>query len=502
VHAFEPVILYESDDAHAGRGEARIVAVPGGPAARELGVITRELPARASVDEALAYFGTYLEFQQRFQRVPGIQAAAGVDGELVFSIACGFADVERRVPLAVGHLYRIASHSKTFTSTIVMRLVEEGALRLDDPAERWVEQLAGSAIGRITVRQLLANAGGLFRDGSDGDFWQLFRPFPDRDALVDALLEDGAAVLPPNEHFKYSNMGFALLGLIAESAGGATYAELARAKIVEPLGLRNTGPDLDGTRLDDYVTGYTSHEWGDHRVPVENVGTWAFAPATGFYSTAGDLVAFFTAHCLGDERLLSDTSKREMQHPLWEMDGKGTLYGLGMVVVRVNGRELVGHSGGWPGQVTRSIVDSRTGLVLTVLTNATGGPAEALAIAGVKLVDLAGSRPRLDSSDGLERFSGRFVHSAGLVDIAVLGGRLYALTPALADPATDAIPLDLVDGQTLRFAGGSGAASYWEPVRFTFRDNGTIASVRGGSGKTMTPIQDFVMPERVVLHRA
>lgn len=68
------------------------------------------------------------------------------------------------------------------------------------------------------MRELLSHSAGLFRDSSDGDFWQLRRPFPDLDALLEMLRDPRAAVLPANERFKFSNIGFGLLGHIVEGS--------------------------------------------------------------------------------------------------------------------------------------------------------------------------------------------------------------------------------------------------------------------------------------------
>ena len=75
----------------------------------------------------------------------------------------------------------------------------------------------------MTVRELLSHAGGVVRDGWDGDFWQLDRAFPDRAELL-RIAADDSAVLGRNERFKYSNVGYSLLGLIVEHVSGTPFA--------------------------------------------------------------------------------------------------------------------------------------------------------------------------------------------------------------------------------------------------------------------------------------
>ena len=145
----------------------------------------------------LAYYDRHLEIQQRYRRVPGVQAAVRHGAELVYSAAFGHADLANDVALGVGHLFRIASHSKTFTSTAIMQLVQAGRLRLDDTAGHWVPFLVDddSPLAGVTVRDLLTHAAGVYRDSADGDFWHLVGAFPDRATLREILATPAAAVV-------------------------------------------------------------------------------------------------------------------------------------------------------------------------------------------------------------------------------------------------------------------------------------------------------------------
>lgn len=459
---------------------------------------TKPLPDQESVGEALAYFDSLLAFRQVYSRIPGVQAAVFVGDRIALSCAHGRADVEADVPLTTSHLFRIASHSKTFTATAILQLVEAGRLGLDDTAASHVQWLDGAAAGALTVREMLGHASGLYRDSLDGDFWQLVGPFPDAERLREILLDTSATVIPANERFKYSNIAYSLLGLIIEAVTGTSYADAVTAGIIDRLGLQDVGPEYDPRRAADYAAGYSSLTYAQKRSPIDDVDTRAMAAATGFYATAADLVTYFSAHFLGDDRLLSDAGKRQMQHPGWKV-GTGELeYGLGLAVTKVGGREMIGHGGGYPGHITNSVADTRVGLAVSVLTNCIDGPAEMLAQTCVKLIDLAGLKTRGVAS-GLGRFAGRYASLWGVVDIALLGGRLYQIHPAAMDPTADVAELDVVDEDTLRVAGGGGYESYGECYRFTFGDAGQVVSARMGSATTMRPLADFSVPERVRL---
>jgi CubicO group peptidase (beta-lactamase class C family) len=447
------------------------------------------IPRRAVLD-ACRYLDSWFAFQQRHLRIPGVQVAILHDDEVVFDAAYGVSSVETGEPLTTDHVFRIASHSKTFTATYVMQLVERGLVRLDDTVGRWIDELAGVPIGSATVRELLAHASGMVRDGWDGDFWQLFHAFPEADELL-RIAGDASAVLPRNERFKYSNIGYSLLGMIVERASGQTYAAYVTEHVIDRLGLGSTTPELDPARVHRYAGGHSSLDHTDVRIPIEHVDTHAMAAATGFASTARDVVRYASAHFLGDDRLLSDDSKRAMQKTEWEVEGSGGgAYGLGFAINTVGGRRLLGHGGGYPGHITRTMFDPVDRLAVSVLTNAIDTPAQQLATAAVAVVNLAvsGTAPEVPAGMDASRFTGCFSTLWGTSDVVDLGGRLYQFTTSAPDPTAVYAELEVVDDHTLRIAKAGGYASPGEVLAYTFADDGTVVSVRGGSANTAYPL--------------
>ena len=444
---------------------------------------------RHAVESAVRYCDSWLAYQQTYQRIPGVQAAVLFDGDVALSTAHGLADVERGVPLTTDHLFRVASHSKTFTATAIMQLVEAGTLTLDDSVGKWLPW-SQSPVSDVTLREMLAHSTGIFRDGLDSDFWQLMRPFPNEGELRGIALS-GAGVLPPNERFKYSNITFSLLGLVIREASGQAYNDFVTANIVERLGLANTGPELDTSRAGEYAVGYSALTYAATRQPIDHVDTAAMSSATGFYSTAEDLCRYFSAHFWGDDRLITDASKRLLQHDGWDVDHTpDSRYGLGFSVTKAGERRLVGHGGGYPGHITRSLSDPDDRLAVSVLTNAIDGPALALANTVVKLIDLAAARSQPSDARHL-RFCGRFANLWGVYDVAALGGRLLLLNPSLPDPTEGYAVLTVEDESTLRVASGPGYGGVGEPLRYVFADDGSVVSVRGPSALTMWPIDSY-----------
>jgi CubicO group peptidase (beta-lactamase class C family) len=451
-----------------------------------------------AIRTALDYVPSYLAFQQSYMPFVGAQVAVRQEGDLLLNHAVGYADLAAKTQLTVDHLFRIASHSKTFTGVACLQLVEQGKLRLDDEAKAHVPEIADTPMGCVTVRELLAHGSGMIRDGDNCDFWSLGRRFPDREELLRTIRDEGR-VLEPNKHFKYSNIGYSLLGLIVEGASGVPYRQYVTTCIVDRLGLENTGPELDMERIDDYAKGYSSRAHGPERVEIEHIDTFAESAATGFYSTAAELTDYFQAHLDGDDRILTDHSKRRMRQVQWTITDEA-MYGLGLSITKVNGRTYLGHSGGYPGHITMSKLDLDRRLSISVFTNAGDGPAAALCTAILRLIDLVLTGEAITKSrktKKLKPFEGRFASLGGLVDVVNLGGRLYLLNPALENPAAEAVEMEVISDTELKAVGDKGFGGYGEVMRYTFNDDGKVDWIRGASGMRLVPADQFTLPEKV-----
>jgi CubicO group peptidase (beta-lactamase class C family) len=451
-------------------------------------------PTPLSADAARAtapYLDSWLGFRQRLLRVPGVQAAMAVDNDIVLSTAHGYADVENQVAMTPDHLFRVASHSKMFTATSILQLVESGKLRLDDAVASHLPWLEGSAIAARTLRELLSHGSGVIRDGWDSNHWQLAQPFLDHDGLRRVAL-DNASILDPNETFKYSNITYSLLGEVIAAVSGMTYNDYVSRHVIDRLGLTDTAPELLPDRAADYATGYSALGYADHRLPIDHVDTAAMSAATGFTSTAQDLVRFAAAQRFGDERLLTDDSKRRMQHEEWSTVRPDRWYGLGIDLEDADGHRVVGHGGGYPGHITRTTVDPRSGVAISILTNAIDGPARGLVVGALALIGLAAADIAEDEKVDAtaEKYCGRFANLWGVTDVVRLGNRLVAVSPEADDPAEGVSTLTVVGDDRLKVSSDNGFGGIGEQMVYTF-DGPDVVSVRGPGGMTSWPIGDF-----------
>ena len=172
------------------------------------------------------------------------------------------------------HRFRVASHSKSFTATAILRLKEEARLRLDDPVGSHVEGLHPS-VARVTLGQLLSHGAGVVRDGTDAGQWIDERPFAVEAELRSALT--APLVIPPDSRMKYSNHGFGLLGLVIEAVTGESYSAWITRNIIRPSGLKETTPDTPFARGTPVARGHSGELPLGERVviPADNSHTCA-----------------------------------------------------------------------------------------------------------------------------------------------------------------------------------------------------------------------------------
>lgn len=441
---------------------------------------------------ATDFLADWIDTQRRRTGVPGVQVAIRLGDQLLWSHACGWADEPAGVPLTTDQVFRIASHSKTFTATIVLRLVEAGQLRLDDTVAAWVPELADAPVGQVSVRELVGHQSGVERDGVDANFWQLDHDFHSRESLIDELGHD--LVFAPNSYFHYSNLGFSLLGLIVEQASGRSYHDLGLelvAELSDHTGEQlKLGPELGVGAEVDLVSGHTLPMAEPGEGPsrseairvIAPVNTGAEASATGWWGNAEGATAWLSAHALDSGALLSDASKRLMQRKESEIiEGGATRhYGLGWVIRDIGGRTVIGHSGGFPGHITQTWGDPVTGLSVSVLTNRLGTAASEWATNLVGLIDLLlthGEPSEDPDRPATDAYSGRFVALWGSSWLVPLPAVVLSLSADAADPAGAASVLTPIDELTLRADEKSGFGDAGEQIRLTRDDDGTISSL-------------------------
>jgi CubicO group peptidase (beta-lactamase class C family) len=315
---------------------------------------------------------------QRAGRLPSVSAAVFRGEELAWSDAVGLADVEQRVDASPDTQYAVASITKTFTAVSVLQLRDEGKLDLEDPLSK---HLPEAAHGTPTLRRMLAHASGLQRE-PPGEIWETLT-FPDEEELLRGL-EEAEQVLPPMAAWHYSNLAYALLGIVVARISRTPFRDHVQERLLGPLGLERTtwGPD-NGAALPYFIEPYSDSV---RREPVLELG--GKGGESGLYSTAGDLAHWGAFLCDPDEAVLKPSSAAELHELNVMADASWTRgWGLGIELWRRGERVFGGHTGGFPGFLSILAYSRRDRIGAVVLTNAGNWPN--LSPTGLELAEAA-----------------------------------------------------------------------------------------------------------------
>jgi CubicO group peptidase (beta-lactamase class C family) len=175
---------------------------------RATGAHTINQKEQPSESTRIAQLETSLESLRQELKIPAYSAAIVKDQKVIWAKGFGYADFENKVPATEHTAYHLASLTKTFASTILMRLVQEGKIKLDDPVSKY--GIALESDGVIRVRHLFSHT-------SEGN---------------------------PGEQYRYNGNRFAELDKVVEKATGKSFAALLIANILDPLGMDETAPNV------------------------------------------------------------------------------------------------------------------------------------------------------------------------------------------------------------------------------------------------------------------
>ena len=270
--------------------------------------------------------------------LPGVMVAIGVDGEIVAREAVGWADVDRKTPVASDSLFRIGSLSKLLTATAAMRLHQAGRFDLDAPLKRYLPAVPEDK-GAITARQILGHLAGFRHYGRD-DYINTTK-FENVDASLARLL-----AMPllgaPGAKYAYSSYAFNVLGSALQAAERKEFRAIVSAEVTAPLGMTHTIAEMLPAP-DRRTQLYSRVSQNEIAVgpPSDVSDRW---PSGGYLSTADDLIRFAMgvlrpAYLRDDLREMAFTSQRGE-------DGKDTNVGLGWRIARDEaGRRFIHHGG-------------------------------------------------------------------------------------------------------------------------------------------------------------
>ena len=259
--------------------------------------------------------------------------ALSENNKIVFAKTYGFADVESGKKLDVNTKLKIGSITKTFTSTIIMQLIDEKKLTLDTKLSKFYPNIKNA--DKITIHHLLHHRTGIpdFLNDDPAIAEVIYKENKKEDLLK--RIEDYTSDFEPNSKHKYSNSNYNLLGYIIEDITGKSYVDNLNSRIIKKLGLKNTAlPEkIDVSKNEGYSFSFDGKVW--EKVPEWN-NSLAFA-AGAISSTPSDLTMFL--YSLFNGKLVSEEA-------LEQMKTMEDYYGKGLVIAPFDGKKYYGHTGG------------------------------------------------------------------------------------------------------------------------------------------------------------
>ena len=391
---------------------------------------------------------------------PGAAVLVVQDGRPVLRKGYGLANVELSVPVRPEMVFRVGSATKQFTSACILKLVEEGRLRLDDPISKYLPDYPSPAGRSVTIAQLLTHTSGI-KSATEMPTWF---PHMREDWTVPQLIgffANEPLEFAPGTRWHYTNSGYILLGAILEKVTGRPYAEIVADWIFQPLGMKDTRYGSETPIIPGRADGYRKTPDGVINAPYLSM-TQPFS-AGALVSTVDDLARWQAALDRGE--ILSAESRRRMWTPVVLPDGRPTRYGFGWAIWSYQGHPVVEHGGTINGFSTANMRLPDDRIYVAVLSNC-GGCADPRALAltaATTLLDIPfDQRPTASVSPAvLDRVAGSYRDEDGDVwaiaregdHLSVAAGRTYAAYPA---SETEFFFRDTV--RTLRFVKDSSGA--------------------------------------------
>ncbi len=354
------------------------------PIANRLQQIEKTYPV---LDQLFRHYGENNHF-------PGFIYGIMVDGRLVHTASMGYTNVEKKTPVTAQSEFRIASMTKSFTAMAILKLRDEGKLKLDDPIQVYIPEMLGQRMlskdaESITIRHLLTHGAGFPEDNPWGD-----RQLNISDFEMANMMRKGISFSNvPGVAYEYSNMGFAMLGSIIKRVSEMPYQKYIDDYILSPLLIRDTYWDYNKVDSSQLALGYrwVNGKW----VKQPMLGDGAYGAMGGMITSMNDFAKYVSFHQsvwppknINEIGPVKRSSVREMQHP-WNVPvlnakykyptGRAcamvSSYGYGLRWSKdCDGRVSVGHSGGLPGFGSNWAIYPEYGIAIISFANLTYAP--------------------------------------------------------------------------------------------------------------------------------
>jgi len=284
---------------------------------------------------------------------------------VLFRQGFGLADREANVPNMPDTRFRIGAMGNMFTAVAIMRLVQDGRLALSDRVAKLLPELDDAPVGSLTVEQLLTHTAGT--DDVEHLGWKMdLRRLRTHSDYV-AEFGDSDLLFPPGTQFRFSTLGYILLGAVIERVTDRNYYDFVRDVVYRPAGMTRTDSLPEDQPVEGRAVPYRRPPGTQAWVAIPELMPYRGTAAGNGYSTVDDLARFVRA--LRGYRLLDAEHTNRLLEPRVHMWGHAN-YGYGFVDEHYGtAAHWVSHGGGKEGQNGELLFSPETGQIIVVLAN-------------------------------------------------------------------------------------------------------------------------------------
>jgi CubicO group peptidase (beta-lactamase class C family) len=349
------------------------------------------------------------------QAVPGTAILVAKDGKVIYKNGFGYADIENKILTTPETKFRIGSVTKQFTASAILKLQEDGLLKVSDKLSKFFPDFPGG--DEVTLHHLLTHTSGIHSYTGKPDFLLKVTSPVTSDSLI-AWFKNDPYDFKPGEEFRYNNSGYFLLGCIIEKVSGKSYGTYLKETFFDPLHMNNTGVYTSSLSLEKEAKGYT----GNGKT-YEKTLNWDMSWAGGagaLYSTVEDLYLWNEAVFNG--KVLNEKSMKAAFTPVVLNNGKvteGMKYGYGWIMNDYRGQDEISHSGGLHGFISQLARFPQENLTIVMLTNVSPANPDYASIAEFclwnKMNKQTSYSAKTSTGKDLKVYEGRYDFSNGMV---------------------------------------------------------------------------------------
>ena len=318
----------------------------------------------------------YIRLWMKRRNVPGLSLAITDRRRLLQSSCHGFSNMDSREPVTEDTLFEIGSISKSFACACIMQLADEGRVAPEDSVERHIPWLRLRYKDEpVTLHHLMSHTAGIIQG---------------MDSAVSGLpecwtLKEFQPSVRPGTHYRYSNVGYKVLGLVLERLEGKRGSEVIQERILDPLGMRSSHTTIT-TDLRGLLAAPYEHTFDDRPVPLDapvSPATWIECETVdgSISSTPTDMARYVRMLLNRGKaprgRLISEKGYGLMTQRVVRTDDEHeAMYGYGLVTEEHGGVTYLSHTGGMVGYHSAMMMDPEDGIGVFATANGPDGPAD------------------------------------------------------------------------------------------------------------------------------